>query len=323
MQVAREGGGAQQRKFYAVKEVQLNSRRTVRRVKEERMVMARLELHPFIVQLHYALRRGQHVYFVMDFMPGGDLYTVMRNYQISKTGVLLYISCIALALKHCHSQRVVHRDLKPENVLLGADGHVKLADFGLARVLEQGSSGTRSVCGTEVYTAPEMLARQEPYAFSVDYWQFGCFIYELFCGHSPFYPFTEEAKICVRQTIAAGSFCFPEEGGLPSSARSIIYALLTVDFKSRLGFDPDALTGDQPEKGWRQVMCHRIFDKVDWATVLERRVQPPVRNVVPGRDVLQNFDDQFVYQDTKFRYEEGVKTPWDSELLGFNYHGRH
>ncbi|CAM9650121.1 unnamed protein product, partial [Heterosigma akashiwo] len=126
-------------------------------------------------------------YFIQDFAPGGDLYTLLRNFSIKAVDVLFYAAELALALEHVHRARVVHRDIKPENLLVDQHGHIKLADFGLAKILPRGSPGTRTVCGTEVYAAPEMLSG-EPYGYSVDMWQLGVFVFELLVGHSPFYP---------------------------------------------------------------------------------------------------------------------------------------
>ncbi|CAM9818025.1 unnamed protein product, partial [Heterosigma akashiwo] len=107
--------------------------------------MASIGQHPFIVQLHFAIQQGGHAYFIQDFAAGGDLYTLLRKHDISRSrDILFYAVEIALAVEHCHRSNIVHRDLKPENILIGPDGHLRLADFGLAKVLPQGA-GTRTV----------------------------------------------------------------------------------------------------------------------------------------------------------------------------------
>ena len=85
------------------------------------------------------------------------------------------------SLFYCHKNGICHRDLKPENVLLDHVGHIKLADLGLAKILKDDTQRTTSFCGTEAYLAPEMILRV-PYAYSVDYWQYGCFVFELYAG---------------------------------------------------------------------------------------------------------------------------------------------
>jgi len=148
--------------------------------------------------------------------------------------------------EHCHRARVVHRDIKPENLLVDQHGHIKLADFGLAKILPRGSPGTRTVCGTEVYAAPEMLRKAAPYGYSVDLWQLGCFVYEFLCGHSPFYCNKEEDAGVVadggdcsepaaapprrrspREPILAGEYAVPDR--VPAAARHFVSAALAQD----------------------------------------------------------------------------------------------
>ncbi|CAM9100413.1 unnamed protein product, partial [Heterosigma akashiwo] len=164
--------------------------------------------------------------------------------------------------------------LKPENLLIDPEGHVKLADFGLAKVL--GCDGTQTLCGTEVYAAPEMLRRAAPYGYSVDYWQFGAFVYEMFCGQSPFY--SQQP----RELILNGQYSVPEH--VPDAPRDMIVRLLTQEPSQRLGCFPDALCSDQPGEGWQAVQDHPLFDSISWDAASNRRLRPPVVNVAPGTD---------------------------------------
>ncbi|CAM9550463.1 unnamed protein product [Heterosigma akashiwo] len=309
--------------LYAVKEVKLRNRRTIKLIQDERIILSLMEPHPFIVQLHYAIKKGAHVYFIMDFMPGGDLYTMLRRFNIKLADTLFYAAEIALALEHCHKQRIVHRDLKPENVLVDQEGHVKLADFGLAKILPQGCEGTKTLCGTEVYAAPEMLQRSI-YGFSVDFWQFGCFVYELFAGHSPFYADAHsngggEAKLTSRDLILGGTYTMPDY--VPKSPKKFISQLLALDPHERLGCSPNALASNQPAAGWELVKAHSFFKDAPWDAVIKRRVQPPVVNVEGGMDVLENFEDQFIDEDPDFICQEDATTPCDEMLVGFYYPG--
>ena len=85
-----------------------------------------------------------------------------------------------------HSHNVLHRDLKPENILLNTDGHLRLTDFGLAKELVQTDDDkTLTVCGTQEYMAPEMIARVG-YGKAADFWSLGCIAYEMLSGNPPF-----------------------------------------------------------------------------------------------------------------------------------------
>ena len=94
---------------------------------------------------------------------------------------------LVLALEFLHSHSVVYRDLKPENILLDRDGHVRLGDFGLAKTGVRGATeGTRSLCGTPEYVAPEVLHKLG-YGTAVDWWGLGTILHELLVGTPPWY----------------------------------------------------------------------------------------------------------------------------------------
>ena len=85
-----------------------------------------------------------------------------------------------------HGRRVIYRDLKPENILLDAEGYIKLADFGICKVLDSESEHATTLIGTPNYIAPEMFREQVQYDFSVDLWSLGCVLYEIVAGQPPF-----------------------------------------------------------------------------------------------------------------------------------------
>jgi len=331
----RQEGG--QSLYYAVKEVRIGNWRTARLAQQERLVMTSLKPNLFIIQLRYAIKLGSHVYFIQDFAPGGDLYTLLRNFSIKAVDVLFYAAELALALEHVHRARVVHRDIKPENLLVDQHGHIKLADFGLAKILPRGSPGTRTVCGTEGYAAPEMLrqtplraatCQPAPYGYSVDMWQLGVFVFELLVGHSPFYSPQSIAASKVdapqktpRELILAGEYLMPEH--VPDSAQHFISGMLTQDPLERLGCPPGALCADQPERGWREVQGHPMFSPICWEDAAEGRLRPPVVNVGEGVDVLGNFEARFVDDDATFVGEDEwrAETPCDDSFVGFYFPG--
>jgi hypothetical protein len=122
--------------------------------------------HPFIVQLRYCYQTSSTFYYGMNFLRGGDLYSLMQRHQISLFDIKLYLYEIGIALSHIHSKGFVYRDLKPENVLIGEDGHIQLADFGFSKnIVKEGY--TTSFCGTYCFIAPEMIEGLR-YDYSVD-----------------------------------------------------------------------------------------------------------------------------------------------------------
>eukprot|EP00605_Chrysophyceae_sp_TOSAG23-4_P000510 GSChrysophyteH1.ASY1.ANO1.572.1 assembled CDS len=164
------------------KVMQLVRRRQVERTQTERTILAAVK-HPFIVCLHYAFQNVNKLYMVMDFVQGGDFFTLMRKHR---HWVRIYVGEIAMALQHLHDMDVVYRDLKPENILLCSDGHLKLTDFGLSRFFETHDIITRSFCGTEQYMSPEMLL-QQGHNFRMDWWCLGLLMHEMISAKHPFH----------------------------------------------------------------------------------------------------------------------------------------
>lgn len=139
--------------------------------------------HPFIVSLNYAFQDADHLFLVLDFVGGGDLFSLLEQKQRFPEGwVMVYSAEIVLALEHVHEAGIIFRDLKPENVMVGVDGHLKITDFGFAKKMQdadgQPTLNTRgSQVGTPEYMAPELVAGK-PYAYALDWWCLGCLTYE-------------------------------------------------------------------------------------------------------------------------------------------------
>ncbi len=133
----------------------------------ERDVLASIK-NPFIVQLHYAFQTQDKLFFVMEFLNGGELlYHLRREGRFSEARTAFYAAEILLGIECLHEHGIMYRDLKPENVMLDAEGHVKLTDFGLSKKENQGK--TYTFCGTMDYLAPEIVAGTG-HSKSVDWW---------------------------------------------------------------------------------------------------------------------------------------------------------
>jgi len=125
----------------------------------------------FIVKLHYSFQTSTTLHLVMEYVPGGDLLTLLRSKRkFSEEEARFYAAEILVAIECLHTNNFAYRDLKPENVLLDAEGHIKLSDFGLSKEdMIKGRSYT--ICGTMDYIAPENLAGGG-HNKSVDWWSF-------------------------------------------------------------------------------------------------------------------------------------------------------
>jgi len=293
-------------KFYAVKEVDCTAQKTAKHVKQERLVVELLahSPSPFVVHTTHAMKLGSHLYYAMELMRAGDLYSLLSNHSITLSAARFYAAEIVLALEHLHSLNILYRDLKPENILVSDAGHMKLADFGLASYIgEEGHAKT--CCGTESYTPPEML-RHEEYRFSVDYWQLGCLIYELFVGQSPFYcPRLSKSEL--KQKILDASYTFPE-GTLSRRWKGVLHELLQPEISDRLG----------STEGWEEVKGHAFFGSLSWTALKKLRLNPPVTSFSLD-DFLHNFDEEFTSEDPSFSFNLTQKTRFENELKGFDF----
>ncbi len=114
--------------------------------------------HPFLVGMEYLFQNELRLYFVMPFVRGGELYKVFSTQRrFSEPQVIFYAAQLTIAIGYLHMKGIAHRDLKLENILLDQNGYLKIIDFGLAKMLQDGETAA-SFCGTPEYLAPEMIA---------------------------------------------------------------------------------------------------------------------------------------------------------------------
>eukprot|EP00451_Oxyrrhis_marina_P025558 CAMPEP_0204344522 /NCGR_PEP_ID=MMETSP0469-20131031/25690_1 /ASSEMBLY_ACC=CAM_ASM_000384 /TAXON_ID=2969 /ORGANISM="Oxyrrhis marina" /LENGTH=208 /DNA_ID=CAMNT_0051329797 /DNA_START=10 /DNA_END=632 /DNA_ORIENTATION=- len=189
--------------------------------------------HPFVVGLKCSFQTPEKMFLIMDYMPGGELF-----FHLDREGFILeevarfYVAELTLALEFLHSIHIIHRDLKPENVLIDAQGHIKVTDFGLAKDFRDGDAsdeGTRTVCGTYEYMAPEMISKKG-YSKAVDWWSLGTLMYEMMTGKPPF---RGKNKDVLMKRILTEKIKFPP--WLTGEATSLMKAFLERNVQRRLG----------------------------------------------------------------------------------------
>jgi serine/threonine protein kinase len=153
-----------------------------------------------------------------EYVQGGEIFRLIRKETMFPNDVaLFYITEIVTALEYLHSLKIAYRDLKPENLLVAADGHLRITDFGFAKCIEDRSF---TLCGTPEYLAPEIIM-SIGYNHSVDWWALGVLIFEMLAGYPPFY---DQNPYEVYRKITIGYFEFPAQFSM--NARKLVTGLL-------------------------------------------------------------------------------------------------
>ncbi|KAG7320717.1 hypothetical protein KOW79_015132 [Hemibagrus wyckioides] len=183
--------------------------------------------HPNILRLYGYFHDSARVYLILEFAPKGELYgELQRCKTFDEKRSTTYIMELADALYYCHSKKVIHRDIKPENLLLGANGELKIADFGWS--VHTPSSRRSTLCGTLDYLPPEMI-EGKTHDEKVDLWSLGVLCYEFLVGNPPFETKSHEETY---RKISRVEFTYPSH--VSEGARDLINRLLKHNPMHRL-----------------------------------------------------------------------------------------
>uniref|UniRef100_UPI0037E88FF7 serine/threonine-protein kinase Sgk2b n=1 Tax=Semicossyphus pulcher TaxID=241346 RepID=UPI0037E88FF7 len=267
--------------YYAVKVLQkqmIVKRKEQRHVMVERSVLLKGLQHPFLVGLHFSFQTSNTLYFVLDYVNGGELfYHLQREGSFPEPRAAFYAAEMLMALGYLHSLDIVYRDLKPENILLDSEGHVMLTDFGLCKEGVALGGIMHTFCGTPEYLAPEVLQGQ-PYSPAVDWWGLGTVLFEMLYGMPPFY---SRSKAEMFENILHAPLQL--RAGVSQAACSLLERLLQRDVNKRLEGSRDLL----------QLQDHPFFASTNWDDLLARKVRPPFIPEVTGPCDVSYIDPEF------------------------------
>jgi len=185
--------------------------------------------HVHLVRLYDIIDTRTHIFLVMEYVSGGDLFDyIVHHGKVPEDLAREIFQQIIAAVEYCHHNSVIHRDLKPENILLYKEMNVKLADFGLANFLSDGMF-LKTSCGSPNYAAPEVVSGKLYAGPEVDVWSCGVILYALLCGSLPF---DDENIPNLFKKIKGGIYTLPSH--LSDLARDLIPKMLIVDAVKRI-----------------------------------------------------------------------------------------
>ncbi|KXJ94028.1 camp-dependent protein kinase catalytic subunit [Microdochium bolleyi] len=270
-------------------------------VRHERQILSDVAGFPFITELMASFSDHDSLYMLLDYVPGGELFSYLRRHRrFPEEWAQFYAAEIVLVLEYLHEKQggVAYRDLKPENLLIDAEGHVKLVDFGFAKRLghkDDRPVETYTLCGTPEYLAPEVI-QNKGHTTAVDWWALGILIYEFVTGYPPFW---HQNPIEIYKQIVEKPVVFPADPPISENAQNIIRSFCTVDRSRRLG----NISGNA-----NAVKSHPFFEGIDWDALLDRQIPPPIVPQVRFPGDAQCFD---LYPE-----DDGKREPYTDEMAG-------
>ncbi|MED6206829.1 hypothetical protein PIB30_030390 [Stylosanthes scabra] len=332
-----------------LKKAEMLRRGQVEHVRAERNLLAEVDSN-CIVKLYCSFQDDEHLYLIMEYLPGGDMMTLlMRKDILTEDETRFYIGETVLAIESIHRHNYIHRDIKPDNLLLDRYGHVRLSDFGLCKPLDcstleeadlsvgqnaQGSAqnddrttpkrtqqeqlehwqqNRRTLAYSTVGT-PDYIAPEvllkKGYGMECDWWSLGAIMYETLVGYPPFYS-DDPMSTCRKIVNWKSHLKFPEEARLSPEAKDLISKLL-CNVAQRLG-----------SNGADEIKDHPFFNGVAWDKLyqMEAAFIPEVNDELD----TQNFE-KFEETDNHILQSSSRSGPWrkmlsskDMNFVGYTY----
>ena len=280
-------------KIYAIKKIKKNIliiKNQIRHVLNEQILMSKAS-SPWIVELKASFQEDEYLYLVMEYLPGGDLMNLLIQKDIlTEKEAKFYISELILAIESIHNLDCIHRDIKPDNILIDKNGHIKLSDFGLAKISdklyekedekyknflpnknnEKNHKMTHnknfSCVGTAYYVAPEVL-KKSGYDKDIDWWSVGIIFFEMLVGYAPFCS-KETTEVCYKVLNWKDFLNIPKKVKLSEEAKDLIYKLIN-NSDDRLG-----------KNGSEEIKRHPFFKDVNWNNIRKSKAPfiPQLKN---------------------------------------------
>ena len=314
---------------YAIKTVDINSMKEKKlssSLKNEQNILKEIN-NDYVVNSYFIFQDKKNYYFVMEYLPGGDVYTLLSKNNLPKKTIQLIVAETILAVNYLHSINIVHHDIKPENILISLKGHFKLSDFGLSKTIQDDNEfevtqnvrnlvefnkfpinfslgddedENKDAVGTLNYMAPELFTDKYPNGGGVDYWAIGVLIFDLFSYSLPFEADTQEK---VRNNIIGIKI---DWGKLINDDVKKIYGNIdpAVDLiKKFLKENPADRWGD---KNLDEIKRHKFFDGFNWNDIQNIKNET-IKEYVKQRIKENNNKIKQINLKNKAKKEKGEK----------------
>ena len=273
------------KKYYAMKIMKKNiilEHNQVTHTLLEKNILQNLN-YQFLVGMDFCFQIQERIYFAMNFIRGGELFSHLYKCKyFPEEKAKFYSAIVGLALEYLHTHGIVYRDIKPDNILIDEDGYLKLADFGMSKMLKDQEKAF-SLCGTPEYFAPEIITR-EGHNKSADWWSYGILLYEMLYGIPPFYSKNTEKMF---ELITKAKLKFPQKIEVSDDAKDLIKKLLVKNQDLRLGC----------EGGFEEIKKHSFFKGFDFKALEEKKLEAPFIPTLRGSIDVTNFDRQYTSEE--------------------------
>lgn len=247
--------------YYAMKclsKDSIRNKKQVQHIRNERDILKMFKPLDFCCTIIESLQDEHNLYMLLEYLPGGELYKHIRKARhLNEADSRFYLAEIVLGVETLHKMGIIYRDLKPENILLDRGGHVKLIDFGFAKVMNNiYKDKAYTNCGTPGYCAPEVMM-EIGHTYKADIWSIGILICEIMGGFTPFQGRNEASNPrAIMEKCRSGKLNLPKN--LNPNARDLIKLLLIEDPQSRLEIS--------------EIKTHAFFKHLDWKKLQNRQV---------------------------------------------------
>ena len=288
-------------------------------IRNEQLFMSKVK-SPWIVELKASFQEGDYLYLIMEFLPGGDFMNLLIiKDKLTEEEAKFYMAELILTVESIHNLDCIHRDIKPDNILIDKSGHIKLSDFGLAKVSDllyekntvndenfnqkkKTHKKLYSCVGTVYYVAPEVLTKSG-YGQEIDWWSVGVIFYEMLVGYAPFC--AHETREVYKKIIGFKKYLqVPPEIKLSKEAEDLINKMIN-DPNERLG-----------KNGSEEIKSHPFFKGVDWENIRTTMKPPFIPDIKD--DAETKYFETFEVVEPFYPETKSIKRK-DIEYAGFTY----